>query len=223
MTSIEASPLNELKQLVHSLNGLDVTAEKLESAAALLVRLRRVHRTNSLRGIAHREEVVHLRQKLDQRRLIVHNLGYEKMHLKRDIHISQDIDPIYTSLPLIPLPEFHARMAQIQQPSVESLNEGNQDADEEHKLQLRRLEFELAERERLKANVAKLRVQKNKWAAKVNKKRKELEDLDRKTQSYFKMSESLWKDFGITAKDIQVLSNSLEMFSNTDSTPMDLS
>jgi len=112
-------------------------------AGALFARLKALNRAANGATRQHKQATADARHEMDQTHLGLQNLLYEKRHLEREIDKCRLFASIYQDIPLYASEEFLA-LAPEESRSQEIL------ADE-HKLMISRLNFELAERQRLEA------------------------------------------------------------------------
>ncbi|GJE84027.1 hypothetical protein PsYK624_001010 [Phanerochaete sordida] len=151
-----ASPdavVGSLRDLVDStyLNH-DVSAVQIR-AGALFARLKALNRAANAATRTHKQETAETRHDMDQTYLGLQNLLYEKRHLEREIEKCRQFASIYQDVPLYTMEEFLER-APEETRAEEILNN-------EHSLMLSRLQFELAERQRLDKECKRLQTMKD--------------------------------------------------------------
>ncbi|KAF9568885.1 hypothetical protein CPC08DRAFT_739343 [Agrocybe pediades] len=110
-------------------------------AMALVGRLKTLNRAAHNATRLKKEETAAARQEMDQSDLNLQNLLYEKRHLEREIEKCRQFASIYQDIPLYTMQEF-MQLAPEESRTDEIL------ADD-HQLMINRLNFELAERQRL--------------------------------------------------------------------------
>ncbi|KDR83725.1 hypothetical protein GALMADRAFT_236072 [Galerina marginata CBS 339.88] len=133
--------LDKLRDLSSSNHLQQDTAAMHIRAMALIGRLKSLYRAANTATRFKKEETAAARQEMDQSHLNLQNLLYEKRHLEREIEKCRQFASIYQDIPLYNLEEFK-RLAPEELRTDEVISE-------EHQLMLNRLNFELAERQRL--------------------------------------------------------------------------
>ncbi|KAI0092675.1 Fms-interacting protein-domain-containing protein [Irpex rosettiformis] len=110
-------------------------------AGALFARLKALNRAANVATREHKQATSDMRHDMDQTHLSLQNLLYEKRHLEREIEKCRQFASIYQDIPLYSEEEFMEKAPEALR-SEEVLSN-------EHALMLNRLNFELAERQRL--------------------------------------------------------------------------
>ncbi|KAL4241194.1 THOC5 family protein [Abortiporus biennis] len=109
-------------------------------AGALFARLKALNRAANAATRTHKQATTDARQDMDQTYLGLQNLQYEKRHLEREIEKCLQFASNYQDVPLHSLDEFLELAPESRSEEI---------VDDEHALMLSRLNFELAERQRL--------------------------------------------------------------------------
>lgn len=112
-------------------------------AAALFAQLKAANRAANTATRQAKDATAAARQEMDQSHLGLQNLLYEKRHLEREIEKCRQFASVYQDVPLHPLDQY-AALAPAESTGEETMQD-------EHQLMLQRLNFELAERQRLEA------------------------------------------------------------------------
>ncbi|KAF8913915.1 Fms-interacting protein-domain-containing protein [Gymnopilus junonius] len=110
-------------------------------AMVLVARLKSLYRAANAATRVKKEETAAARQEMDQSHLNLQNLLYEKRHLEREIEKCRQFASIYQDIPLYNLDDFKS-LAPEELRAEDILSD-------DHQLMLNRLNFELAERQRL--------------------------------------------------------------------------
>ncbi|KAI8618345.1 Fms-interacting protein-domain-containing protein [Chytriomyces sp. MP71] len=194
------------------------------TAAASFMALLELSRASHAASRAAKAQTADAKAALDAAALHERNLMYERDHLRREIAKMRAFESIYQDIPLMPLAQFLAleRMAASQgqdtmlldamaDVGMKDLNanadvdaaanlfdsNGNPVNDAAHALMLRRLEFELKERKRLKTDEDSLLVMKERIMKENEEKRAELEALDKEMEVLLKATIPLQERFGM--------------------------
>jgi THO complex subunit 5 len=141
--------LDELRALVgdDANTSVDQSLARVRSGA-LFARLKALNRAANTATREHKQRTADARQEMDATALGLQNLLYEKRHLEREIEKCRQFNSVYQDIPLYNEEEF-MQLAPEDSRTEEILVD-------EHRLMLARLNFELAERQRLEAFRKKL-------------------------------------------------------------------
>ncbi|SPO26449.1 uncharacterized protein UTRI_04038 [Ustilago trichophora] len=199
-----ASVEEELKQALEALSHISDLKEASEdisqpnNAAALQLltastphfsTLKRVNRRiyNDLQS--QKTLVAEERAKVDSARLALQNLKYEESMLELEVKMCQEFQSIYQDIQLHSLQEFHQLRTQSSSSTISAQTGENEsmmgedakeeDLEDDHKLMLARLRFELKERKRLEAEKQRLQQDKMEVTKENREKKVKLEQAER--------------------------------------------
>ncbi|KAH8118266.1 Fms-interacting protein-domain-containing protein [Phellopilus nigrolimitatus] len=133
--------IDQLRTLVGSANLNSDPAIIQVRAAALFARLKALNRVANAATRTRKQATADARTEMDHTHLGLQNLQYEKRHLEREIEKCRQFASIYQDVSLHSVEEFFELA-----PEESRTDEVREN---EHQLMLKRLSFELAERQRL--------------------------------------------------------------------------
>ncbi|XP_053609992.1 THO complex subunit 5 homolog [Plodia interpunctella] len=146
-----------------------ITAKRIE-ASLHLVALKKLNRLEKVRTRAGRDALHKEKQRVDSTHLLLQNLLYEADHLNKEVTKCLQFKSKDEEIELVPLEDFYNDApAEISRPEVTK--------NDEHQLQLSRLEWELRQRRELAGACNELVASKERVAAAIAAARSRLEAL----------------------------------------------
>ncbi|KAJ3090083.1 THO complex subunit 5, partial [Quaeritorhiza haematococci] len=163
------------------------TLTSLFNAASLLfLELEQLNRATYVMNRSAKHETQDAKQKMSLQHLALQNLNYERLHLQREIAKCNEMETIYQDIDLVSLDDFNKG-------APEELSK----VDNEHKLMLNRLQFELDERKRLQKEEKELLAVKEKLAKENKDASADIEKLDTQLENVVKSTQPLQEKLNI--------------------------
>ncbi|SPC64275.1 uncharacterized protein UHOD_05072 [Ustilago sp. UG-2017b] len=173
------SKLSDLKaptdDEIHTPESRQQAFQLLTASTLLFSTLKRLNRIIYTDVQSQKTRVAEERSKVDTARLALQNLKYEEAMLELEVKVCQEFQSIFQTIPLHSLEEFNTLRKSLGEEEGDE-EEGEQD---DHKLMLARLKFELKERKRLETEKQKLQQDKTEVARENKEKKVKLEETEK--------------------------------------------
>lgn len=157
----------------------------LAASTPLFSTLKRVNRRIYNELNSQKARVAEERAKVDSARLALENLKYEESMLELEVKVCQEFQSIYQDIQLHDEDEFRRLYAAASSSGgdhdMDSTEQKitEEDFEDDHKLMLARLRFELNERKRLEAEKQRLQQDKTEVAKENKEKKVKLEEIEK--------------------------------------------
>ncbi|TKY84833.1 hypothetical protein EX895_005913 [Sporisorium graminicola] len=209
------SELSDLKTAIED-EADDIAAQEAREAAIRLLTastplfstLKRLNRCIHTDLQAQKTNVAEERAKVDTARLALQNLKYEESMLELEVKVCQEFQSIFQDIELHDLQEFHrlrstATTAEAKEKKEDSgwVSEGpaeaeeDGDLDDDHKLMLARLRFELKERKRLESEKQTLQQDKTQVVKQNKDKKVKLEQAEKQLKDLLAAAQAVQAKF----------------------------
>ncbi|CDR88472.1 uncharacterized protein SPSC_04299 [Sporisorium scitamineum] len=218
------SELSDLKTVIED-DASDSASEEARAAALQLLatstplfsKLKRLNRRiyNDLQ--TQKTAVAEERAKVDTARLALQNLKYEESMLELEVKVCQEFQSVFRDIELHDLQEFHqlrsaaaaaattTTVADAQKPDAAAgwdtteptaeVEDDDGDLDDDHKLMLARLRFELKERKRLEAEKQTLQQDKTQVVKQNKDKKAKLEQAEKQLKDLLAAAQAVQAQF----------------------------
>ncbi|KAF2405571.1 hypothetical protein EJ06DRAFT_469261 [Trichodelitschia bisporula] len=157
-------------------------AKQQKALLAQVAQMRYQNRTALLAVRATKQATADARLEVDTLHLQLQNLYYEQRHLIGEIALCENYDHKYQSLPLIPVEQFLEQFPEHRESS-------------EHDLMVARIEHEHVERQALEEKRQGLLKRKQGLIAENNKRKENLENLDKDLEKFIDAATPIMKTF----------------------------
>ncbi|KAI9354590.1 Fms-interacting protein-domain-containing protein [Zopfochytrium polystomum] len=159
----------------------------LDSVSVELLELQRLNRSAYLHARGAKNVAAEAKQEMDKMFLLLQNLNYERLHLRREVAKCRELETIYQLVELEPVEVFSASIASDE---LAAMNE--------HQLMVARLNREMTERKRLADEESSVRKQREELQKELDDKNAYLDKLDRDLEAAFSSFKPLQDQLGIS-------------------------